>query len=96
MSVKQLDPMAIIFDRRISSGPIPENFTQVIFDLKCKEDQIKNWIYENTKGKFYLGIKYEELPSRYVWCRHVAAFERESEASMFALILTSLNISNHQ
>jgi len=58
----------------------------VDFECLVNEKLIKNWVYENLQGRFYLG---EIILQNRFFKR--AAFEIHSEASYFAISLNEIN-----
>lgn len=72
----------------------PPHFQQVSFDLRTDINTIKNWIYENLEGRFWLGDHYYTNGHGTVDMQKCAAFENHSEASYFSLLLDQINTSN--
>lgn len=70
---------------------LPLHFTPVLFSLSSQEKVISDWIWANLEGRFYLGDFYSETPEGVMDAQKVAAFESAGEASMFALILNTIN-----
>ena len=62
------------------------HFYRVCFDLKTSEKKIKDWIYENLEGRFWMGDVY--IGSVLQKC---VAFEVPAESSYFALLLDQIN-----
>lgn len=74
------------------------HFEKVLFDLRVSEKDIKDWIYENLEGRFYLGDWYDSSgPSLHtphsLTIQKVAAFEIASEASFFGIFLPNINVN---
>lgn len=70
---------------------LPPHFTTVLFNQTTTEKQITDWIWENLEGRFFYGDYYSESDSGSLSTQKVAAFESSGEASMFALILDTIN-----
>ena len=70
----------------------PPHFTQVSFESVVTEKVIKDWLYENLEGRFYVGIvdinKSPSGSSR----SQLVAFEIPGEASYFSLYLGQINV----
>lgn len=64
----------------------PPHFFPVDFECLVNEKHIKDWIYENLSGRFYLA---DIIVQGHFYKR--AAFEVHSEASYFAMLLNDLN-----
>lgn len=70
----------------------PPHFQRVEFTLATGNKQIKDWIYENLNGRFWIGHAYnQEAGIQMYTC---VAFEISSEASYFALMLDKINSTN--
>lgn len=68
----------------------PPHFTRVPFTMIIGSKGIKDWIYENLAGRFWLGNDYSKGESG-LQMYACAAFEVASEASYFALMLDQFN-----
>ena len=75
--------------RRVEA--LSPHFTKVKFSLGTQEKVITDWIWENLEGRFYIGDWYEETPTGGIDVQKVVAFEQAGEASLFALILDTIN-----
>lgn len=69
----------------------PPHFTSVPFELKASNKQITDWIWENLEGRFWFGDHYQTSTDGSIQMVKMASFEKSSEASYFALILTEIN-----
>lgn len=78
---KEANPLAVFNMRKMDF--CPPHFEPVSFELKSGGRAITDWIYENTEGRFYFGQD-SHLSMR-------VGFEVHSEASYFALMLTTFN-----
>jgi hypothetical protein len=63
----------------------------VDFDLKTESKYITDWIYENLAGRFYFSDAYNLDSQGKTQMCYRAAFEHGSEASMFGLMLETIN-----
>lgn len=79
-----------VFDLRELKHCAP-HFCKVTFDLKTNEKSIKDWIYTNLQGRFWLGDVYTEDESDSYQMVKCAAFEIHAEASYFSLMLDTFN-----
>ena len=81
---KEPNPLNIFGLRQLDH--CPPHFTVIEFELHCSAKDISDWIYENLEGRFWYGdVQFNSQYSKAV------GFERASEASYFALILSSIN-----
>lgn len=71
---------------------LPPHFVTVIFTLGTAEKSIIDWIWENLDGRFYIGDWYSEKANGGLDVQKVVGFENAGEASMFALILDTINV----
>ena len=85
----EINPLNLFGLREISH--CPPHFSKVTFDLKTSENNIKDWIYENLTGRFWLGDMYSENTSESFQMEKCVAFEVHSEASYFSLMLDTFN-----
>ena len=83
------NPLSVHQMRRVEH--LPPHFTTVMFDQITTEKSITDWIWENLEGRFFYGDYYSESDSGSLSTQKVAAFESAGEASMFALILDTIN-----
>lgn len=74
--------------RRMDS--LPPHFSKVVFDLSTSDKVLTDWIWENLEGRFFYGEYFSETDNA-LDVQKVAAFEISGEASMFALILDTIN-----
>ena len=90
MSLKHSEPnpLAVFNLQRVPF--CPPHFQTVIFDLRCHEKVILDWIYENTEGRFFLGAKASTNGAAISEC---VGFENHSETTYFSLLLTTININ---
>ena len=85
----EANPLAVFGLRRIEH--CPPHFTVVDFELKTADKHISDWIWANLSGRFYYGDHYYKDADNHVQLIKRAAFEQAGEASMFALILDTIN-----
>lgn len=85
----EVNPLAVFGLRELEH--CPPHFSRVTFDLKVGEKAIKDWIWENVTGRFWVGDYYYKKESGSVAVQKCAAFEIPGEASMFALVLDQIN-----
>lgn len=71
----------------------PPHFVKVQFEPYVTDRTIRDWIYENLEGRFYIGdIDVARTPGGKPIDRNMlVAFELASESSYFSLYLSSLN-----
>ena len=69
----------------------PPHFERVVFDagFMSSDKGIKDWIWENLEGRFYLGVQ-DAYEGNKLQRQQLAAFESTSEASYFALFLPQI------
>jgi hypothetical protein len=68
----------------------PPHFEKVLFDIKTREKDITDWIYENLEGRFYIGNVDEKLSGK-IQRKACVGFESPGEASYFSLFLEQIN-----
>lgn len=73
----------------------PPHFIQVLFDLRTSDKVIKDWIWENLEGRFWVGNWYDNSQSGSVTMTTCAAFENPGEASMFSLVLDQIQTNSN-
>lgn len=83
-----VDPIAALGKRELSF--LPKHFhcvslSNTFYDLK----PVRNWIWKNQSGRFYLGPKAKWDSSR-LTSENIAGFEDSGEAIMFSFILPTL------
>jgi hypothetical protein len=83
------NPLSVHQMRRVDH--LPPHFTPVLFGIATQEKAITDWIWENLEGRFFFGDFYSETESGSLDTQKAAAFESAGEASMFALILDTIN-----
>lgn len=69
----------------------PPHFQPVNFDLRVDVGSIKNWIYENLEGRFWLGDHFYTNGNGNIDMQKCVAFEEHSEATFFSLFLDQIN-----
>lgn len=74
----------------------PPHFQQVPFDIRVSEKEIRDWIFENLEGRFFLGDMVSSDEQGSTSMHKVAAFERHDEASFFGLVLPSINTPRYE
>ena len=89
----EANPLAVWGLRRLEHKPA--HFTSVDFDLKCSEKDITDWIWTNLSGRFWFGDTYTHTPGGSVTVCKRAAFEQGSEASVFGLMLDTINTNEY-
>lgn len=88
----EVNPLNIFGLRRMDY--CPPHFVKVEFDLKTEEKQITDWIYEHLAGRFYFSDAYNTDEAGRIQMCYRAAFESGGEASMFGLMLDTINVRN--
>ena len=87
------NPLSVHQMRRLEH--CPPHFVPVYFGLATQDKNITDWIWENAEGRFYYGDYYSETDAGALDVQKVAAFESAGEASMFALVLDTINTYNY-
>jgi hypothetical protein len=88
----EVNPLNVHGLRRIEH--CAPHFTTVNFDLRVREKNISDWIYENLEGRFWFGNRYYQIESGSTTVNHCVGFELPEEASYFLLLLDQINKSN--
>lgn len=89
----EANPLAVFGLRHLDH--CPPHFERVEFDLKVNAKVISDWIYTNLEGRFWYGDHYYRDADNNIQIHSCAAFEIASEASMFALMLDTINSFQH-
>ena len=76
-------------------GSCPPHFVKVPFSLTGNRKDFSDWIWENLEGRFWLNDLYYINDSNIVEMSACAAFETPGEASMFALCLSQISVTNN-
>jgi hypothetical protein len=84
----EANPLNVFGLRRVDH--CPPHFTQIFFDTYVTEKVFTDWIYEHLTGRFFYGDWYADSNGKTTASRCVA-FEEPGEASMFALIMDTIN-----
>jgi hypothetical protein len=90
----EANPLAVFGLRQLDH--CPPHFTRVEFDLKSPEKAISDWVWTNLTGRFWYGDWYHKDGQGNVNFQKCVAFEIPSEASMFALLLSEINMHNFE
>ena len=85
----EVNPLNVFGLRRMEH--CPPHFVRVDFDLKTEEKQIIDWIYEHLEGRFYFSDAYSVDDQGRTQMCYRAAFEHGAEASMFGLMMETIN-----
>ena len=85
----EANPLTVFGLRKLEH--CPPHFTKVEFDLRVQEKLILDWIWTNLSGRFWYDDLYYTSEAGNTEFRKCAAFEIPGEASMFALILDTIN-----
>lgn len=86
----EVNPLNVFGLRRLSF--CPPHFTKVPFANYVDAKIITDWIFENMTGRFCLIDDYQETPGEArIVPNKCAAFEEPGEASMFILMLDTIN-----
>jgi hypothetical protein len=100
LKLGEANPLAVFGLRQLAH--CPPHFTPVEFECLTSDKDITDWIWANLEGRFYFGdlrnpnkMEFESAPDFMARIQGVkrAAFETASEASYFALMLSTFN--NH-
>jgi hypothetical protein len=86
---QEANPLAVFGMRELSH--CPPHFTPVMFVLAVTEKNITDWIYQHLEGRFHLGDFYDTTETGGFDLQKRVSFEIAGEASMFALILDTIN-----
>lgn len=73
----------------------PPHFVKVNFELRINRKQVIDWIWENFEGRFWFGDLYYLTEAGNCGMTTCAAFEIPGEASMFALCLDQIQVSQY-
>lgn len=90
----EANPLAVFGLRQLEH--CPPHFTVVDFNVQTQQKIILDWIWTNLSGRFYLGEYYYKGTENTVHLTCRAAFELPGEASMFGLILDTINKHNFE
>ena len=85
----EINPLNVFGLRELSH--CPPHFYPVKFELKTQEKNIKDWIYENLEGRFWIGDVYELNSNNSAEMQKCVAFENHAESSYFSLFLDKFN-----
>jgi hypothetical protein len=85
----EVNPLAVFGLRELEH--CPPHFTTVDFDLRTTDKTIRDWIWSNLAGRFYMDDHYFRNTDNQVHFSKRAGFEIAGEASMFALVLDQIN-----
>lgn len=86
----EINPLNVFGLREV--GHCPPHFYRVLFELKTQEKNIKDWVYENLEGRFWMGDAYfVESANGTPVMQKCVAFENHSESSYFSLFLDKFN-----
>lgn len=85
----EANPLTVFGLRQVDH--CPPHFTKVEFDLRVNEKVVKDWIWTNLSGRFWMDDFYYTIGAAQTAFRKCAAFEIPGEATMFALILDQIN-----
>ena len=89
----EVNPLDVFDLRQVNF--CPPHFERIAFDIRTSEKIIRDWIFENCEGRFFLGDMVAPSDKENSVVMHkVAAFERHSEATYFGLFLPTIN-SHH-
>ena len=76
-------------------GHCPPHFVQVTFDLSSSKKQLTDWVWENFEGRFWFGDWFSVNEAGQCIMTTCAAFEIPGEASMFSLMLDTIQLSQY-
>lgn len=80
---KDLNPLDVLETRQV--GFLPEHFVYSNHQITHKENLVKTWIYENTKGRFYMNQNVAlDGDNRFVYTVCVG-FENSLEQTLFIM-----------
>jgi hypothetical protein len=90
----EINPLAVFGLRQLEH--CPPHFTAVDFERRTANDKvISDWVWTNLAGRFWYGdYYYKSADGNVQVCKRIA-FEIPSEASMFALIIDSINVRSN-
>lgn len=84
----EINPLNVFGLRQLEH--CPPHFHRVVFDMSTNEKRIRDWIYENLEGRFWLGDVFEDAQGSTVMHK-CAAFEEHGESTYFSLLLDTIN-----
>jgi hypothetical protein len=85
----EINPLNVFGLRRLDY--CPPHFSKVPFTNYVDVKVITDWIYENFSGRFCVIDEYQDTASGSSAMIKCAGFEELGEASMFALMLDTIN-----
>lgn len=85
----EVNPLDVFDLRQVNF--CPPHFEKIAFDIRTSEKVIRDWIFENCEGRFFLGDMVAPNETGAPVMHKVAAFERHSEATYFGLFLPTIN-----
>ena len=91
LKYNEVNPLAVFGLRRVDH--CPPHFTKIFFNSYTSEKTYTDWIHEHLTGRFFYGDWYEETETGKNSVSKCLAFEEPGEASMFALVLDTINKS---
>jgi hypothetical protein len=85
------NPLSVFGLRRVDH--CPPHFTKILFDTYAQEKAFTDWIYSHLSGRFFYGDWFVEsaTPGGKSAMTRCVAFEEPGEASMFSLIMDTIN-----
>ena len=86
-----VNPLVVFGLRRVDH--CPPHFETILFDNVSGTDKhILDWVWENLDGRFFYGDYYSAADATSkVILQKAIAFEEKSEASLFGLMLSTIN-----
>lgn len=85
----EVNPLDVFDLRQVNF--CPPHFEKIAFDIRTSEKVIRDWIFENCEGRFFLGDMVAPTEAGSSVMHKVAAFEKHSEATYFGLFLPTIN-----
>lgn len=85
----EVNPLDVFDLRQVNF--CPPHFEKIAFDIRTSEKVIRDWIFENCEGRFFLGDMVAPTEAGSAIMHKVAAFEKHSEATYFGLFLPTIN-----
>jgi hypothetical protein len=85
----EVNPLNVFGLRRMDH--CPPHFERIDFDLKVDSKNIVDWVYENLAGRFYFSDAYTTDSQGRVQMVYRIGFENAGEASIFGLMLPTIN-----
>jgi len=82
----EINPLNVTGQREFSY--LAPHLVAIYFDRRCTELDLKNWIWANLSGRFWMGTVMTDSND----LQACVAFENPAEAGYFSLLLDKINV----